>query len=525
MQPLTLNDSARRLVLNLQTPAPPPTSGHVNSKQTVHVADLGASFYFAYEQLRNVAEYREHHLLLRSAIERYLWRYVKPGRLEPFAVDLIIELTQAGYLKNDSVPVAIAEAIDASMADLSKLSVEIIESKQAGPSATTEWLFQYASVKIETLINPDHRTPAIMQFAYEHYLTALDKAAIMEPQVDDQHFRIALYCAIQTTIFKSDLATMRYYCLLTSLGPIEHQPPGSVAAVNYLIDDLAADRITSRISRLLNRYGPPLRILRSLVYDGSSAANTLQNRGATLSKVKLLCAAEYEQIHAQLSQRIIKTILFVLVTKTIVGLAIEVPYDLAVHGAIAWQPLLINILFPPLYMATISTRIRIPSSHNTEAVAALVDRILYEGAGAPVAYRPRRRRLSQGLRMAFNIVYALGFIGSLALMVFILRELGFNVVGGIIFFLFFSAVSFLGLRLRRSASELQLLDEQEGFLSAFIDFLSAPFVAAGRWLSERYAQANIITLILDLAIEIPFKTFIRLARQWTRFLRDKQDEL
>lgn len=521
MQPLPLKPSASRLAINTK----PPAHEHAKSKQTVHVADIGATFYFAYEQLRNVAEYREHHLLLRSAIERYLRRYVHLDHLEPFAIDMVIELTQAGYVPNDSVSLTTTTAIDELFEHLAGLAADITHTKQADNAEAAHWIFQYASVRIEALINPDHRTAAVMQFAYEHYLTSIDKSATVGTDLDDRHYRIALFCAIQHAIFKSDLATIRYHCLATSLGDIQQQSTGQFVALNLLIDDLSQASVTARLTRLINRYGAPMRIIRELVFDGFDASETLANRSATISKIKLLCAAEYERAHAQLNQRIIKTILFVLITKTVIGIGIEVPYDLAVYGHIGLQPLLINILFPPLYMALLSARITMPGSQNTEVVASFVDRILYEGAGAPIEYRPRKRRLSSSLGVLFNVVYALGFIGSIALMMFLLHLLGFNAISGVIFFLFFSAVSFLGLRLRRLSHELQLLDEHKDVLQAVIDFLSSPFVAIGRWLSDKYAKANIITLILDLAIEMPFKSFIRLSRQWIRFLRDKQDEL
>ena len=72
MQPLPLSTSAKRLVATLHISEQKPAV----SSQNFHVASLGAGFYFAYEQLRNVAQYREHNLLLRSAIERYLARDV-----------------------------------------------------------------------------------------------------------------------------------------------------------------------------------------------------------------------------------------------------------------------------------------------------------------------------------------------------------------------------------------------------------------------------------------------------------------
>jgi hypothetical protein len=520
MQPLPLSPSAHRLVSQLES------SGHGNRShgQTYHVASIGSAFYFAYEQLRNVAEYREHHLLLRSAVERYLRRYVHLDKYEPVAADLITELTQAGYLKNDTVSLTVVSDIDAQMEQYSDIFHSLYRFKPKNGDLYTHWIYQIASVRIETLITPDPRGIVTMQFAYEHYYHTVDRA-VAGPQISDQDYRIALFCAVHRALFKSDLATIRYYCVEASLANLKDQPVQHINELNELIDSLYQAATTNRIMRLVTRYGAPMRILRELIIEDDSPASVLSDRGATLTRVKAICTQQYSLSRKNLNARILKTILFILVTKTLLGVGIEIPYDLVVAGAISWFPLAINILFPLLYMATIGLRIQMPSRHNTDVVADYIDRILYTGAGAPVSYRLKSRVASSSLNGLFRVVYFVGFVGTLALLVWILQHLGFNLVNGFIFFVFFSAVSFLGFRLRQSAHELAMVDERQGVISALVDFLSTPFIRVGHWISDKYSKANIVTLVLDLAIEMPFKTSLRLLRQWVSFLRDKQEEL
>jgi hypothetical protein len=269
-----------------------------------------------------------------------------------------------------------------------------------------------------------------------------------------------------------------------------------------------------------------MRIINELVMDTTEPSEVLSvSRENTLSRIKSMCTTQYNVTNKQLNARIGKTILFILITKTLIGVSIEVPYDLAVAGVIGWVPLLINIFFPLLYMGTISANIATPSRQNTQEVADFADRILYEGAGAPVVYKPKRRVKSKSLRGTFTFVYTLGFVGSIALMIWALNRMGFNIINGAIFFVFFSAVSFLGFRLRQSAHELQLIDEHQGLLQTLVDFLAAPFVRMGHWLSDKYSKANIVTFVLDLAIEMPLKTSLRFVRQWVGFMRDKQEEI
>jgi hypothetical protein len=52
-----------------------------------------------------------------------------------------------------------------------------------------------------------------------------------------------------------------------------------------------------------------------------------------------------------------------------------------------------------------------------------------------------------------------------------------------------------------------------------------PFVAVGRWMSEKYAQYNFVSMLLDMLVELPLKTILRLLRQWGAFVSSKKDEL
>ena len=161
----------------------------------------------------------------------------------------------------------------------------------------------------------------------------------------------------------------------------------------------------------------------------------------------------------------------------------------------------------------------------TTVISSWIERILYPTSEGPVHYRLKSRVTSSGLRRAFAVVYVLGFVGSLALVAWALYRLGFNAVNGVIFVIFFSAVSFLGFRLRQTARELAMIDERPNLLRTVTDFLSTPFVRFGHWLSDRYSRINLVTRLLDVAIEMPFKTTLRLIQQWVGYMRDKQEEI
>lgn len=94
-----------------------------------------------------------------------------------------------------------------------------------------------------------------------------------------------------------------------------------------------------------------------------------------------------------------------------------------------------------------------------------------------------------------------------------------------IFFVFISAASFLGFRLSRLIRELEVVRSSSNGLTFIRDFIYLPFVVVGQWMSDKYSQVNIVTLILDMLIELPLKTVLRLVRQWGAFIDDRKDQL
>ena len=75
------------------------------STQTINVAGVGGMVSAAYEQLRNAAEYAQEHLLIQNAIRRFFVRNLFIlGIDRSISEELVIELTQAGYIKNNTQP-------------------------------------------------------------------------------------------------------------------------------------------------------------------------------------------------------------------------------------------------------------------------------------------------------------------------------------------------------------------------------------------------------------------------------------
>lgn len=487
------------------------TAAAANAEQKVHVTGAGRTLTFAYEQLRNAAEYTEEHVLLQHAIRRFYKRAFLSRDTKVVAnsgEELVIELTLAGYLQNDTVPVAVIEKINA-------LAVQYFAA--ATGKAKDEWTLHVLAVEVEQLLSRDLKRVVFLQFAYDHFLKTIDKQKLFgSEQAED--YEIALFVAVHRALLKSDPATIR-------LGLLRRyqQAPSSPAykQTNEMIDRVLESPTTDRLYRLVNRRGATLRILWRLIDEQENAIQLLQKREQFLSAFETQIESEYERINSRINKGIIKSVIFLIITKVLIGVAVEVPYDYAFHGEILWLPLAINLLFPPVYMILLRFTLRLPGGANSRALTDNVDELLY-GENKVVAQSYRN---TKGFGFAFNAVYALLFVLIFGGVSWLLLSLEFSVVHLLIFFVFLSTASFLGFRLSRQIRELEAVEGQQDGVSMVRDFLYIPFVVVGRWMSEKYARVNLVAMILDMVIELPLKTILHLIRQWGTFITSKKDDL
>lgn len=477
--------------------------------QKVHVSGAGRTLTFAYEQLRNAAEYTEEHLLLQGAVKRFYKRAFlsrDESRIKASGEELIIELTLAGYLQNDTVTMATIEAING-------LAIDFFNAQMK--YSNDAWGLNVLAVEVELLLNGDPKRGVFAQFAYDHFLQTIDQEKLFGQKLPE--FEIALFIAVHRALLKSDHATIR-----TALLHRYQQKPDAHAykPTNEMIDGVLDSGTTDKLYRVVNRQGAPLRILWRMIDEDPGAAKLLQSREQFLAAYEVQITNEYKQINSRINKGIIKSVIFLAITKVLIGVSIEVPYDYLVHGEILWLPLAINLLFPPLYMILLRFTLSTPDYSNTRALVDTIDSLLYTNDRTLTS-----AKTGKGFGTAFNVVYAIFFVAIFGGVAWGLINLGFSPLHLLIFFIFLSTASFLGFRLSRQIRELEVIDAQQDGVTILRDFLYMPFVAVGRWMSEKYSRVNIVAMMLDMVIELPLKTVLYLVRQWGAFITSKKDEL
>lgn len=490
----------------------------------IQVPGTGKAISSAYEQLRNAAENAEEHLLLQRAIKRFFNRNFsfftkRHGQVGNVGYELIVELTQAGYIHSGDYGTETAERIRTLAEDYMHTYGQLREAHVPRDDAI-DWVLSILSVEVEGILSPHSRSSALAYTAYQHYLQILPKDTFATNPEEAEKFEISLYVAVHQALLKSDIGIVRH-----DLMRMYKQTPQHLAAFiqfNRTVNDLYLSNFTHRLKRVVSKYGAPLRILKSMTEDRDDLPELLQHRENFLDTFERQTQHEYKQVNSRLNKGIIRSVIFLLMTKVVIGVGIEVPYDLIVVGQVALLPLIINLLFPPLYMASLKLGLKVPSLANAHALREYIDKAVY---GNEAAVTPTLRDAVRTVSNFSKWLYAVLFLIPFAVMLYALKLLDFNIVQAIIFFTFLSTASFLGFRLSRMIRELEIVTHQSNFLATIRDFFYLPFILVGQWLSGKYAKINAVGYFLDIAIELPLKTVLKLVRQWTRFLHEKHEEL
>ena len=489
--------------------------------ETVHVVGAGGTLTAAYEQLRNAAEYAEEHVLLQRAIRRFYRRLFllrDHKQVESSGEELIIELTQAGYIANDSVSTSDVDFITTIAKRYYKTYIDLLSHRNISREEIDHWTYELLAVEAEWKLNDSSHLQAFSQFAHAYYSATIDYAALFgsKPEGVD----ISLYVATHRALLKSDDAALR-------LGLIKRFQQGpedlrSFIALNKQVDEVLKSSVTEKLFRLVDRRGAPLRVLRHMIEDDSNLSLTLQNREQFLLAFERQVNAEYESINTKVNNGIIKSVIFLIITKFLIGIAVEVPYDYLMFGMILWVPLLLNLFFPPIYMVLLRATMMLPGQANTSRLVEQIDQTLFKSEQQKLLVRRPGKEFGTGYNIAYGLLFVTVFGGVAALL---WHFFDFDIVHLLIFFVFLSAASFLGFRLSRMIREIESIETYQNGITLVRDFLYMPFVVVGRFISDKYSKVNVVALALDMLIELPLKTILRLVRQWAAFISAKKDQL
>ncbi len=561
------------------------------TKQTIfklETSEIAGQMALWYEKVRTAVQYKEEHLLRRTAVFRILKRLIsieQRKKEREIAIVFFSELTLAGYIQlsdvNDENFLATEEVIKKylkALVCLEKLAKQTPQSIEA-----KRWILNLASEEVENILNPQREKMALVYAIYEilrpKIKFVLDKppfplpgskmrgiqnlaeeyfgvGSLVEPFEDsfapikrlketeknvlekEKLLNMITYLAIFRNLRRSDRTMLRslvfniYFPAWTKIKSEEEEKIREIMQVflrkRIEMEVVAEHPLVGRILFPIKKYMLCASFLFEALMENPGEARAIVNQEFLLQQeIKHKCEIRYEVEKNKLRKRIFRGFLYVFLTKMLVAAILEIPYELFKNtSGIQYRSLMINLLFPPFLLISIASSARKPGEENTKEIVKGVETLVYS------------QKQEENLReiivtdrenalaeRVLDLFYILIFAGAFFSLIKLLSFIGFNIVAGVIFVIFAGTVSFFGALIRQSIRDLTITKDKEGFSSLLFDTILLPFVRFGRLLSVKFSRVNVFIFILDFLVEAPFKFIIRAFETWIDFLRRKRDEV
>lgn len=484
-------------------------------------------FAFLYERIRNAVDYKDEHVLRKSAILRIFKRQMVLEK-DPRAIaeQLIRELIGARYLPNGELNEVLFEVV----AGIVKKYLAV-RSCHVGTNEHFDWFEAVLAVEIEEALVDASREKALVNFLYERLA---DRMQVRGYDISTSDLRLQVYITCYRMLHKADNDLLAFKLLRAYvpewLRPDEWQDRPTAMAerlvgVEQRIKRALSHPLALRLQRAIKPWSVSLGLMRdALLEPRANKEALLADPAALRSSVAKIAERRYTDARGRLRRGAFRATIYLFATKMIIALVLEVPIEHFWYGEVSRVSLAINLLFPPALMVLVASFIRLPGKDNTTLIQENVGALLTEDAIPMREMRVPIKKTPMGV-LAFRVGYALMFAFTFGLLYLILSALHFTWVSQAIFFFFLCLVSFFAFRLRHGAQEYVIVEDKPKLITMLIDFVSLPILQAGQWLSGTISRLNVFLFLFDFIIEAPYKIFLRVLEEWFGFMKEKKEEL
>jgi hypothetical protein len=529
----------------------------------IRVSQLISRLAFVYEKVRNAVDYEEDHLLRKNAIARILHRQVviegvlKDTSSEALSRHLLVELIRGGYLPNNKVPeskipeialmlekyISLKNQISAKLVSNLNINSDIVEAKEHlnEKNSLVRWLLNMAACEIEETLAPNKTKQVIVSNMFD----ILSSDIVLPKELPyENDLEIQIYLSIGRKFLKFDsemlsFVLFKYYNdswleigqngqLLAEDGEKLKKIAGNIKELHSKIEAQLVHPLAKQLDKIVRRYSLYFNVfLETIESDPTKVYSEIQKgEKGFLNLVRKTCEKKYSKAKSRLWRAAMRSIIYIFLTKSIFVFLIEVP-------AIHWfdEPLnpvslAINVAFPAILLFFIVLMTQRPQSDNTDMIVEGIKEISFLGKEKkqPLILRPQQKR-SFFASAIFNLIYSASFLFSIYVIIKGLSFIGFNWVSITIFLFFLAFVSFFSILVSRGVKDLMIIERKENLGTFVIDLFYMPIILVGRWLSNNISRVNIFIFIFDFIIEAPFKILVEVAEDWTKYVRERRDNM
>jgi hypothetical protein len=499
-----------------------------SSQEGIRVNPIVSELASWYEKIRNAMDYRDDEVVLRAAIERILKRrHFYGGKGITIAAPLLRELTWARYFPDGSITNTSVKEVEEIIDLYLSLRSGIRKTHKFSEKDLNTLIYHLISSHLTYYLNPDKKRDTMAHFVFHVMKNCIQLEDDPESTRD-----IQVFVATRKSFARDDLALIHYHLFTQYFGELNTSTldmtiknfPEGYAEIQKQLTYPLRHKILSYVKRSM----PSFFVLEEILLRNQTELSKILTDTTLLeNEITQVCEEKYMAIKSKVKRAVIRSLIFLVMTKTVVALSIEGTFESIVYGEIMWQNIILNIVIPPILLAIAATVIKTPGAENTQSIIKKINRLLFDDTPLPVRVISLQRiskTKKSVLYPIFSILWVGAFFASFGLVISFLNLIQFNIISQGIFVFFLAVVAFLIYRIYQTAHTYSVYRKQT-LITPLIDFLFLPIARVGRYITEGVSQVNVFLVILDLLIEAPFKGLFSFFEQWFVFLHAKRDYL
>lgn len=480
-----------------------------------------------YEKFRNSIEYRDEEVILRASIERILKRRLAlGGNGQTTAKPLLKELVWARYFPENMYTQETIEHIEKIIDFYLKLKSDVVRKHGLKEGEMRELMFQLLSSDIEQTLHPNKVEEAVGNYIFH----VLQKNIAATSEIEEER-DVQLFIAIRKAYSKDDLAFLRFKLFTQYFGKMNSLNPETVADqffnAHKKIESQLGHPARFKILGYVKRQIPPFLIMEDIFATQDNIKEIAQNEDELHKLIIAACQKKYKTISEKVRRAIIRSVIFILLSKTLIAFGVEGTYERIFLGHVQWMTLSLNVIIPTLFMIVVGFSIRTPGDKNSRLILSRINSLLFDEdpkVGRSIDFPVPDKKPRSAMEWIFGALWIVAFMLSFGAISYGLSLLQFSAVSQSIFIFFLAIVSFLAYRINITAHEYSV-ESRQGILTPIVDFFFMPIARVGQYLTAGISQINIFLFILDFLIEAPYKGLVGFFDQWFFFLHNKREEI
>lgn len=513
----------------------PDNLGVAEEDAVIEVGSITRQAAHYYERMRYAVDYKDDHVLRRSAIERVIKRKMTFG-ITPATIgnDLIIELIQSGYLPSGKLSQRIVPVVQGVIEKALAFMEYVREADPKMRNALFDArVLTLCACEIEDILFPR----VIQEEAAVLFFDAMqNRIDVIGEDMSQAEINVQIYIAVRKSLLQSDAPRLffdvwrLYYPEWTAftLDAEEGRQRLRTAAHDFVAAKGYIERhikhpVQSRLVAKLKNDAMFYSIIMTITERyGDDAKKIFSTPDLLSAEVGEFASQKYSEEKRRIKSMARRAIIYIFLTKIVVALIIELPYDIFIAGAVHYGALFVNAIFHPALLFAITAGVAVGSAENTARIIRGVAETARGDIHSKIVLRMKRWN---GLLLVSYALYGFLFLFSFGSIIAFLSGIGFTVVNIALFLMFLTLVSFFGIRIRYAAKRWVVRVHDEKLASFAWDLLTLPIVMLGKWLTETFSSINIFVFILDFIIETPFKALLKAFDSFVIFIKEKKEEL